>query len=187
MERRGPASFYSGRELEIDVFGRPKFPRGYEEVLRQESQRGYLPFNRAMDVIREYYPFDPTNPPKEFANDLRLEIIDKLGLTDEQADDLKFYSAIGTPLDTFHGVDAWLEFPDPNTSRPIFVTLDVTKQVGKLEEGHKADVIVGDVPEPASNSYLGEVERYADEVFDVFQRKLPPKRPIRPARSARAK
>jgi hypothetical protein len=174
-ERRGPVEFYSGRELEIDVFGKPKFPHAFDRIIR-EADRGYLPFQRAQDLIREHYPGDPTNPEKEFANDIRLEVVEQLDLGDEGSDDVKFYSAVGTPLDLYHGVDAWIEIAlqDEQSGRTIRaqVTLDVTQRTEKQEEGHKADIIIGDVPDPSAKNYLSEVSRYGEEIGTLLVERL---------------
>ncbi len=48
--------------------------------------------------------------------------------------DLKLYTAIGSPFDIFYGVDAFFEYGDAK------VTLDITTNPHKTE--HKADYII---------------------------------------------
>lgn len=177
LSRGGERSFYSGRELEIDAFGKPKFGKEYENTYRQlaKEKGGYLAYNRAQELIKQFYPEDPTNPSKEFARDLRLAICEALELEGEDADAVKFYTAVGTALDLYHGVDAWVEIDLDDPSRGTLhaeATLDVTKRAEKLEEGHKADVIIGDVAAPDQKTYLPQVERYAEEVTELLFTRL---------------
>lgn len=173
---RGPREFYSGRELEVDLFGKPKFPRGYIETLqRLAGDRGFLPYQKSQELIREYYPEDSTHPSKEFARDLRLALCDALELEGDDGDAIKFYSAVGTPLDHFHGVDGWVEIDLDNGKGGFLhaeVTLDATKRPEKLEEGHKADVIIGNVAAPDDEKYLEEVDKYASEIAELLFSRL---------------
>jgi len=168
---------YSGKELEVDVFGKPKFNEEYVAAYKRLTREkgGYLPYGVAQKLIREFYPEDPTNPTKEFARDLRLAICEELGLDGDDADAVRFYSALGTPLDHFHGVDAWVEIDlDHATQGRLHaqVTLDVTKREDKAEDGHKADVMVGEISDPEAKTYLSEVERYAKEVTEYLFSRL---------------
>ena len=160
-----PESFYSGRELETDVFGSFKKSKKFIDAYRAAAgESGYVTYGLAMDLIRQFGESDPTNPDKEFATDLRIEISERLGLSPEEEDRLKFYSAVGTPLDLYHGVDAWLEYELSETGERISLTMDVTKRGDKISEGHKADFIIPEAPEPESDAYLGFVEEQATEI-----------------------
>jgi hypothetical protein len=176
FSERGPRQFYSGTELEADIFGKPKFAKAYEEAYKKAAaERGYLPYGRAQEIIREFYPEDPTNPKKEFAKDLRLEICDRLELDEEEADCVKFYSAVGTALDRFHGVDGWFEIDlDSEEFGTLHaeVTMDATKRPDKLEDGYKADMVVGEIPAPDEDGYLEATEKYADQASEILMRKL---------------
>ncbi|MFZ2681795.1 MAG: hypothetical protein WAZ14_01750 [Patescibacteria group bacterium] len=167
-KRGGSREFYSGRELEVDVFGKPKFPTEYEQAYRRlaKERGGYLPYEKAQSLIREFTPDDPTNPSKEFARDLRLAICEILELEGEEADIVKIYSALGTALDIYHGVDAWIEIDLDGLHAEA--SMDVTHRSDKLDDGHKADVILGDILEPENAKYLAEVDKYAETVADVL-------------------
>ena len=174
----GGRESYFGRELETDIFGKPKFATEYSAALKRyarDSKNGFLPYEVAQQLIREFYLDDPTDPSKEFAKDLRLEVCERFELDDDEADAVKFYSAVGTPLDLFHGVDAWMEIDLGDDRRGRFhveVTLDATLNASKLREGHKADVIVGDVPAPDSKDYLDWVNRSAEEIYELLSSRL---------------
>jgi hypothetical protein len=168
--RRGPRpDMYSGRELELDLLGKPRFPREFNLALKQiQEPHGYASYNETMELIRRFYPEDPTNPGKEFLNELRLALMEKMGVMD--GDEIRAFSAVGTPLDIFHGVDGWIEVAyalpgKAGETRYATVTLDASLRPEKLEEGHKADIVVGDMPEPSDPRFLDRVGEIADEVM----------------------
>jgi len=161
---------FSGRVHETDMFNPGAVKTKWTEKARELgiTEAGYLPFEKAVGLAREFQPGDPTNPKKDFANDLRLAIIERLEERDllkpDNEDNVKFYSALGMPLDVFHGIDAFVEFTDRSgvTHR---VTLDETANPKKLEGGHKADIVFAPVPDAAEEetSYLREIDRLADK------------------------
>lgn len=163
--------FWSGRLSESDLFGDFKTtPAGVSAFKAEVSERGYITRARAIELIRKHTQEDPTNPTRPFAKELRLAVAEELGLeSDTDLDNLRFYSALGTPLDVFHGVDGWIEFR-PEGGSPRVVTIDVTLDPAKLE--HKADVIVHEVPDPAENEkrFLKLVyEEYAPQVAEKLR------------------
>ncbi len=163
---RGPREFYSGRLNESDVLGdfRPT-PDGVKAFKAEAGDRGYIARGRAIELVREFTKEDPTNPGKPFARELRLAVIDELGLEDEgDMDRIRFYSAVGSPLDIFHGVDGWIEFV-PDKGSPSMVTIDVTLNPEKLT--HKADIIVQEVPDPTENE-----KRFLELVYDEYAPKV---------------
>lgn len=167
---KGPRDFYSGRMNEQDVFGEFKPTKEGLNAFRAEArENGYITRERAIELIRQYTKEDPTNPSKPFAKELRLAVIDQLGLEDdEDLDRIRFYSAVGTPLDVFHGVDGWIEFCS-ETGFPIMVTLDVTKDpervVEKKEQG-KVDLIILEMPDPSEDEkgFMNAVDISAREI-----------------------
>ncbi|MBI5793623.1 hypothetical protein HZA87_00855 [Candidatus Uhrbacteria bacterium] len=164
---KGSRDFYSGRFNERDVLGEFRSNAAGLRALQDEAgERGYIARGRAIDLIRQHTQEDPTNPRKPFAKELRLAVIDELGLEeDDDLDRIRFYSAVGTPLDVFHGVDGWIEFV-PEKGSIQMITLDVMLDPGKVS--HKADVIVQQFPDPVEDevAFLEAVEGYASEVAD---------------------
>jgi len=149
--------------LERDVFGTFNQTKEFKEAFQElATDTGYAPYEQAMSIIREHYPGDPENPEKEFANDLRLEILDLLGPT---ATDVQFYTAVGTALDHFHGIDAWVEIKYPERKSAEIITLDVTLNKDKQETGHKANLIIPEIPAPSSDDYLEAVEHIAKQIL----------------------
>ncbi len=153
---------YSGTLNERDMLGEFKAsPQAIARLREIASDRGYVSYNKAMDFARQFSEKDPTDPEKPFANQLRSALIEELDLeTDEEMDRLKFYSAVGTPLDVFHGVDAWIEYVSPSGAR-VVVTIDVTLNTNK--SSHKADVIVQEIP-----NMMEDKDKFLDEIYDKY-------------------
>jgi len=160
-----PRDFYSGRMNERDALGEFRASaEGLRAFKEEANERGYIPRGRAIELVRKYTKEDPTNPSKPFSKELRLAVLDELGLVDDtDLDRVRVHTAVGTPLDVFHGVDGWIEFV-PERGSPVVVTLDVTMDTGKLE--HKADIIVQQFPDPTEdeNEFLKIVQVHAREV-----------------------
>ncbi len=65
---------------------------------------------------------------------------------------MRFYSAVGkkeiSPLDFFHGIDAWIELTQGKDS-PRVVTIDGTMREQK--DDAKADLLVKNIPDPSED------------------------------------
>lgn len=109
-----------------------------EESLGHVQVSGYngehMAYRESMRWVKAHQPkgWDPTDPSPRFANDLHASVAEALGLDDYS--ELRFYTAVGSPLDYFHGVDGFFEY------RGKIVTIDVTVDPGKLTA--KADLVV---------------------------------------------
>lgn len=109
---------YTGGSVEADLFGK------IEQEAKKKERPAYLPYKTAMNLVKELQPGDPTEPEADFANDLHATVAEKLGLEDYGF--LKFYTAVGSELDFYHGVDAFFELEDPETNKTYILTLDLT-------------------------------------------------------------
>ena len=158
-------SKYTGRTFEFDMLGGIDIgDQRYRKLLAELSRSdgsGYLDRNRAIELARECQSGDPENPDKPFLKDLLCAVQDQL---DEAGIETKVraYTAVGTPLDHLHGVDAFLSATVGE--REYVCTIDVTRNPDKLSSGHKADLIVGELPDPTDgkeeeDSYLDGVEK----------------------------
>lgn len=122
---------YTGRLLQEEACG-----------LCRTKDRGYQSYKKALAEVRENQPWDHTDgPAPRFARDLHAEVALAVGLEDWAH--LRFYTAIGSSLDRWHGVDAFFDL------HGVVVTLDVTMNPGKFN-GYKADFMV--VPEAVENA-----------------------------------
>jgi len=193
-ERRiTPRELYTGKIYEKEYFGEidTNDPRIFEEIkkYRQPSKNPnfefWMNFRDALKIAKEFQPIDktdperkrvdPANPAAPLLRDLKEALIEQWGLTDEEADDLKLYTAVGSPLDFLHKVDAFIDYEGR------IVTLDLTL---RTETGKKtADVIIsGELPSPddpkTEDAYLHRVDEIAADIIEQYKRKTPPKRAI---------
>jgi hypothetical protein len=166
----------AGREFEADLLGTAEIndPKYADEVRKivKEIGKPYIPYRQALELVKNFQSGDPTNPKKDFLRELRLAVADKLGLeTDEDLEGLRAYTAVGTPLDILHGVDGFISFGAPDKKEGI-VTFDVTLQEDKQTGGGKADLIIGDLPDPDEDEagYLAAIEKVAEQIARKFQR-----------------
>ncbi len=109
----------TGTEVEEEVIG--------HALVRWNGQ--YVPFTRALQVIKTHQPWDPSNPEPKFASELRKAVAKELRLSDSR--ELKFYTAVGSPLDYFHGIDCFFCFEGKIVT--IDLTINPTKQVAKAD------------------------------------------------------
>ena len=152
------------------MFGSFRPNKDFEAARRaMATETGYVKYEPALDLVRKYGKQDPLNPAKPFSKELRQAVIEELGLeTTEEMDRVRFYSAVGTPADRFHGVDGWIEYDTPD-GRRLVVTVDVTKNPNK--ESWKADVIIPEVTDPSESEseFLSQAEQYAREITERLQ------------------
>lgn len=137
-QKRSDDPFTSGTFVEQKLLGHVE--SAYFERFKDAA---YLSFKQAMAGIKEYQPFDTTDPEPEFANDLHAAVANKLELDDYAR--LRFYTAVSrTHLDVLHGIDGFFEFQygaDPDDT--VTATLDVTTHP---KETWKADVLISVPP-----------------------------------------
>ena len=138
---------YTGRFLETDMFG---------ERFVGEGNVEYKKYEAAIEDVKNDYPGNPSDPRPSFANDLHAEVVEALGL-DDKYDEVQFYTAVGSSLDRYHGVDAFFEY---NGGR---VTLDVTKNPAKAG-GYKADLMIGEEEFEYPSRRKEKAKEIADEL-----------------------
>ena len=110
-----------GADIEKAVFGTPVIPP-------QERKSGYVPFQESVTFVKEHQP-DPLKR-SLFVKKLRSMVVEDCADTTVP---VKFFTAVGTPLDQYHGVDAFFE------QGGVLVTLDIS---AREKEVHKADVLL---------------------------------------------
>ena len=142
------------------------------DISPENEKNTYLSFNHSLDIAKRFQDDDPTNPQKEFARDLRLEVADLLGIIDdEDMQRIRFYSSTNTPLDWYHGTDCFVEYID-NDDRTHMYRFDLTENPQKSDDAFnkKGAMIVSDLPDPQeeSDAYLGKIHSIAEEVARQF-------------------
>lgn len=141
-------SGYTGRMMEYEVLGCS---------CPVPSPIKYKQFSQAAEEVRKNQPagWDPMDPPRKLANDLHAEICLSLGLEDWS--ELCLFTAIGTTLDQFHGVDAFFQFGGHIAT--IDLTMDRRR---KIRNGYKAHFVV----EADDFTDRGRRKRLASEIAE---------------------
>jgi len=142
--------------------------------------RGYLSFEKAVRLAKTFQPGDdPTMPETKVAKDLLNAIADELGIEpdSEEEQELKFYTAIGTPLDIKHGIDAFVEYKGKR------VYFDVTKNPSKrFEDSTNERIIMEELPDYGDKTKRAEYEqafkKYARRAARILQSHSEPTREI---------
>jgi len=112
---------YTGHLFEEEVLGKCRW-----------TSKDYIPFRKAMDIVKKNQAVDPTDPKSGAANDFHALVCEELGVDDYT--EVSLYTSVGSPLDYYHGVDAFVEW------KGAFVSIDLTLDKGKVE--YKADIIL---------------------------------------------
>jgi hypothetical protein len=164
---------YSGTEFEFDLFGQvdTRDPKYRAELAKVANETGYVRYKEAVDLAKKHQPWDPTNPSKDFFRELLIAVQEKLEIDmDDPKDAVRAYTAVGTPLDKYHGVDAFLAHRARDGAE-ILVTLDATLRPEKQQEGWKADIVVGAIPDvdEDEDAYLEAIEVIAGRIADNFR------------------
>jgi len=166
----------SGKLFEHFLFGditAGKNTIRYREMLKKYAAKNqgkgnpaYLPFQDALDLARDAQGGDPSSPQKKFMRDVREAVMRRMRLSEKEARNLGIYSAVGTPLDVYHGVDAFVAFKQPQGKERI-VTMDATINKEKIaEERIKAQIMIAEVPDPQEQAkeYQTFVENIAGKI-----------------------
>ena len=96
--------------------------------------QGYFDEKRSFDWVRQNQEWNPSDPSNKIANNLHCSVAEKLELDDYN--ELKFYSALNSPLDYYYGIDAFLELDGD------VYTLDLS--INSHKEEAKADMVVSE-------------------------------------------
>ncbi|MBU4348163.1 hypothetical protein KJ671_01485 [Patescibacteria group bacterium] len=147
-----------------------------KESAEEGVENDHIPYEKAVKLAKKFQPFDPTHPNKPFARDIRISLLDLMinkkliTESEEDQDRIKFYTAVKTPLDIFHGIDAFIEFEDSNKKKHL-VTFDLTINPQKIE--CKSDIIVTELPDPdlkeETLKYNATIERYAQKALGCIE------------------
>lgn len=139
----------TGKTFEIEVLG----------ICKNVGEKvEYLPFHEAMkDAISNQPWDDPTDPEPRFPRDLHFLVCEEMNI---DCCELRYYTAVGTAFDYYHGVDAFFTFR--KGKKVYWVTLDLSL---RKKTEYKADILVGLVDR------IEDVKAYAKEIAQVFGRK----------------
>ncbi|MFH0814932.1 MAG: hypothetical protein V1902_02540 [Candidatus Falkowbacteria bacterium] len=175
------AADLTGRLLEEEYFGVctvKKNKTAAIELFRQlsggksfDEANGHLPFERAVTFAKNFQPGDdPTCPSTKVARDLLDFVAEEIGVDPEGDDalELKFYTAVGSPLDKYHKTDAFVEYKGQR------VLLDVTRNPNKqFDDSSDNRIIMQELPDYGIKEeraqYATELRKYARAVAQIFE------------------
>lgn len=126
---------YTGGILEEELLGKIE----NENEVGLKNLKEYIKYQQAIDLVKKIQPADsdPSDPEPYFASDLFAGLAEDLEI--EDYGQLRYYTAVGSRMDFFHGVDAFFEW-ELDDGRVIRVTIDLTKNSEKDE--YKADLVI---------------------------------------------
>ncbi|MDA2921881.1 hypothetical protein MYX07_01300 [Patescibacteria group bacterium AH-259-L07] len=114
---------YTGEEFEQEVLG----------CCGRGGWNGdYIPYRKSLALVKRFQPWNPAEPRPEVARALHASVA--LALNIEDWSELMLYTSINSPLDYYHGIDAFFEY------KGRVVTLDVTINPHKGQ--YKADFTI---------------------------------------------
>jgi hypothetical protein len=145
---------YTGRLLEDEVLGKCLW-----------HSAGYVPYREAMDRVKQFQPWNPADPPSRALNDLHALVCEELGA--RAYSEVKCYTAVGSPLDRFHGVDSFIE------KGGAVATIDLTANSKK--DVHKADIILHeeDVYDGEGRINRPRLQQVAHNIAQLLQYRQP--------------
>ena len=141
---------YTGRLFEEEVLGR---------CGGSWDGTSYLSYRESMRFVVEHQKWNPTDPEPQRANDVHALVA--MAMDIEDWSELGFFTAVGSQLDRFHGIDAFFVFEGR------VVTIDVTLNPHKDE--HKADFIVYE-QDLESHQALNELAKRVADVLECERR-----------------
>jgi len=128
-----------------------------------DVDNGYMEYKESLAWAKDHQPKKDYNNPEtldsEQLSQLKSAVSSKLTNVDEV---LRFYTAIGSPLDVLHGVDGFFEIGNH------IVTLDLTLNSDKIIA--KADVVILADDENGMTNEI--IELAANSVVDKFKEKM---------------
>jgi hypothetical protein len=199
-----------GKEIERELLGvvrskkerkvltHESFIEFFDRMKKQEEK--YFEIEKAIENVKELRSFLPTDPYPAFAFDVYTAVADTLEqsgiITEKEFDNLIYYTAIApeneiTPLDLFHGVDAFFELEKENEI--YLVTLDLKTNPNYDPRSVKADIIhvvppdfttpatyknrdvfpqVKDLTRHELKEYTKQYEELSKKVVDLFIKKI---------------
>ena len=142
-----PSTGYTGRLFEEEVLAICLF--------RWNEAQPYISFEKSLRLVQMCQPWDPSDPSTRAGNDLHCQVALALGL--EDWGELQFFSALGSPLDRFHGIDGFFQW------RGTVVSIDLTIDPQKVK--YKADIVVHESDQNDSWATIGR------QIADLFRQK----------------
>jgi len=136
----------------------------------------YVPFEKSSFLVRESQPWkDAANPKTDFLRELRLAVAEALEIPEDDAalDKLKIYTAVGSHLDLFHGVDAFIEWEQEKEEPALRVDFDVTqKPETKTPQENTVIINTNQLADPKEDEkkYLDQIKSIARHIAELLKK-----------------
>ena len=146
---------YTGRLFEQEILA--KLPDEWKN-------QGFFNEQKSYEWVRMHQPWNPSDPQNtenslnHIANDLHYKVAEALKL--EDINELKFFTALNSPLDQHFGIDAFFQL-----GTKVF-TVDFTTNPHKVS--HKADIII----RPKNLRDEASIELIAQEISVCIRKQL---------------
>lgn len=131
-----------------------KLRMDYSESFKDDSFVNYID---AMAIVEKCQPGNPENPTVFFAAALRKELANLFGSEYK----IKFFTAVGSHLDTKHGTDAFFKLYDQEDREISRATLDIT---GREKTNSHVDLIMN-ISSQERNIYDFDSETFDKDKF----------------------
>ncbi len=159
-----------GKIVEYDLLGETK--KDIATFGQLHEIESYMKRREAINFVKSHQRGkDPHNPTRFFPRNLVEGIREDEGFGISAGDEVSFYTAVNSPLDRYHGVDAFFEFKIGG--KEVMVTIDVTTNPNK--DNYKADVILA-IPsgglDPSDPEYKDIVSHYVEQIISEALTKL---------------
>jgi len=137
---------------------------------RYKFRDGIPGFEPSMDFVKKFQPKETwtegnsNRPQIKLAGDLYDAICRWLAVKpDDPENGLRFYTAVGSPLDYIHGVDAFFQFGETR------VLIDVTKNVkNKQRADSEHDTIIMEPLSEHPTQYKKDIQSYAEQISGIL-------------------
>lgn len=135
--------------------------------------KNYLSYKEAKELVERSQPFDPADPSQRlhpFPHFVRDAVDYLIFGEEEEWGQVKFYTAVGSAFDFFHGVDCFLIVTQGD--KETIITMDLTCNPEKLD--CKADVLIH-IPEKGVNqkhnrgNFLEFVNKTTVKIVQAFE------------------
>ncbi|OGY43735.1 MAG: hypothetical protein A3B89_02710 [Candidatus Buchananbacteria bacterium RIFCSPHIGHO2_02_FULL_40_13] len=170
MKHRGKPHFgLTGSMAESEIFGEVIRPVEFENW---REGHNYMTRNEALRLVQESQPGNPSDPEPRFANDLQATIVERVYPNDYNR--VRFFTAVGSPLDYLHHIDAFFEIDDGDFTYTI--TIDLKTHPVEKPATLKTDILLiypteGLDPNIDKEDYQSLIARTAQEIIEIFQEK----------------
>jgi hypothetical protein len=193
----GPSDVYTGNQYQEDFLGGIDLGPAYKEARAIVEDRSgpphkefgyYVNYPNSVDLVERFQPIDKTTGDRidptdslKLLQDIKYEVVDLL--EDIDNDEILAFTSVGSTLDHFHGIDAFIKIKDPNGGKPFLISFDITLKRDKDQQ--KADILIpNEIPDPAygtkeEKEYGIRVSEIAKEVVQKYRKELEERRKIK--------